>query len=186
MIAQLRFRHGRRAGLKSTRSMLRGRTAEAILRHCLSQRARLPREYALGRARIGMRLANLPYGVERPKADSAVQFDHFILAFTSREGRSHQSRRERDGYLLDVQFRRTADVQAEIDGLKAMLLRRQRAPDLRPTQVSPSNGNLHHVARSNLHSSPTSRSTRHASRIAKPHHVVNVGPAGVATLRIIR
>ena len=44
-----------------------------------------------------------------------------------------------------IQFRRTADVQAELDGLKAMLLR--QGADLRPTRESPSNGNGHRVAR---------------------------------------
>jgi len=46
---------------------------------------------------------------------------------------------------IEVQFRRTADVQAELDGLKAMLLR--QGVNLRPAKPTPSNGNGHHVAR---------------------------------------
>ena len=46
---------------------------------------------------------------------------------------------------IAVQFRRTADIQAELDGLKAMLLR--QGTYLRPTKATPSNGNGHHVAR---------------------------------------
>jgi len=46
---------------------------------------------------------------------------------------------------IDIQFRRTATVQAELDVLKAMLLR--QGASLRPTMASPSNGNGHRVAR---------------------------------------
>ena len=52
---------------------------------------------------------------------------------------------ERQRQQIKIQFRRTADVQAELDGLKAMLLR--QGADLRPTRESPSNGNGHRVAR---------------------------------------
>ncbi|HVH27216.1 MAG TPA: hypothetical protein VM818_10665 [Vicinamibacterales bacterium] len=52
---------------------------------------------------------------------------------------------ERQQHEIDVQFRRTADVQAELDGLKAMLL--HQGANLRPTKASPSNGNGHLVAR---------------------------------------
>jgi hypothetical protein len=46
---------------------------------------------------------------------------------------------QRQRHEIELQFRRTADVQAELDGLKAMLLR--QGANLR------SNGNGHHVAR---------------------------------------
>jgi len=52
---------------------------------------------------------------------------------------------QRQQHEIDIQFRRTADVQAELDGLKAMLLR--QGANLRPTKATPSNGNGHHVAR---------------------------------------
>ena len=52
---------------------------------------------------------------------------------------------QRQQQQIKIQFRRTADVQAELDGLKAMLLR--QGADLRPTRESPSNGNGHRVAR---------------------------------------
>ena len=47
----------------------------------------------------------------------------------------------RQQHEIDLQFRRTADVQAELDGLKALLLR--QGANLRPTQsqATPSNGN---------------------------------------------
>ena len=45
---------------------------------------------------------------------------------------------------IAVQFRRTADIQAELDGLKAMLLR--QGANLRSTKA-PTNGNGHPVAR---------------------------------------
>ena len=51
---------------------------------------------------------------------------------------------QRQQHEIEVQFRRTADVQAELDGLKAMLLR--QGANLRPTKASPSNGNGHVVA----------------------------------------
>ena len=48
---------------------------------------------------------------------------------------------------IDMQFRRTADVQAELDCLKALLLR--QGANLRPTQreAVPSNGNSHRPAK---------------------------------------
>jgi hypothetical protein len=52
---------------------------------------------------------------------------------------------QRQRHEIDIQFRRTADVQAELDGLKAMLLR--QGANLRPTKATTSNGNGHHVAR---------------------------------------
>jgi hypothetical protein len=52
---------------------------------------------------------------------------------------------QRQRHELDLQFRRTAAVQAELDGLKAMLLR--QGATLRPMKATPSNGNGHHVAR---------------------------------------
>jgi hypothetical protein len=57
------------------------------------------------------------------------------------EQRIELQRQQRE---IDIQFRRTADVQAELDGLKAMLLR--QGASLRPTKASPSNGNGHVVA----------------------------------------
>ena len=55
----------------------------------------------------------------------------------------HQMRRQQRE--MDTQFRRIADLQAELDGVKAMLLR--QAPNLRPTRSTPSNGNGHARAR---------------------------------------
>jgi len=52
---------------------------------------------------------------------------------------------QRQQQQIDIQFRRTADLQAELDGLKAMLL--QQGANLRPTLASRSNGNGHLVAR---------------------------------------
>ena len=52
---------------------------------------------------------------------------------------------QRQQHEIDVQFRRTADMQAELDELKAMLLR--RGATLRPTKATPSNGNGHAIAR---------------------------------------
>ena len=51
---------------------------------------------------------------------------------------------QRQQRQIAVQFRRTADMQAELDGLKAMLLR--QGTNLRP-KATPSNGNGHRVAR---------------------------------------
>ena len=53
---------------------------------------------------------------------------------------------QRQQHEIDVQFRRTADVQAELDGLKAIWLR--QGASLRPTKAGPSNGNGHVGARS--------------------------------------
>jgi hypothetical protein len=47
----------------------------------------------------------------------------------------------RQKHEMDIQFRRIADLQAELDGVKALLLR--QAPDLRPTAATASNGNGH-------------------------------------------
>jgi hypothetical protein len=52
---------------------------------------------------------------------------------------------ERQQHEIDIQLRRTADLQAELDGLKAMLFR--QGANLRPTKASRSNGNGHVVAR---------------------------------------
>ena len=68
------------------------------------------------------------------------------------EQRIELQRQQRE---IDIQFRRTADVQAELDGLKAMWLR--QGANLRPTKASPSNGNGHVGAR------PPKRATRSSS-----------------------
>jgi hypothetical protein len=52
---------------------------------------------------------------------------------------------QRQQQQIEIQFRRTADVQAELDALRAMLLRQDA--NLRPTKARPSNGNGHVVAR---------------------------------------
>lgn len=54
---------------------------------------------------------------------------------------------DRQQRRIDIQFRRTADVQAEVDLLKALLLR--QGANLRPTQsqATPSNGHSHQAVK---------------------------------------
>jgi hypothetical protein len=56
---------------------------------------------------------------------------------------------------IDIQFRRTATVQAELDVLKAMVLR--QGANLWPTMASPSNGNGHRIHQPPKTAKPSSK-----------------------------